>query len=99
MGCALWGQGRQKVAPATWVDMAGVTGDPREVGAQQAEQANGPAGSWAGSMPEPGGGERGGLARAWRRKSDFIQGKCARYVRSENVSFLIVQLQLRAVYF
>lgn len=62
MGCALWGQGRQKVAPATWVDMAGVTGDPREVGAQQAERANGPAGSWAAACPS----REEGSAAGWR---------------------------------
>lgn len=94
-GCALWGQGRQKMAPAAWVGMAGVTGHPREVRAQQAKPANPPAGSWVVGMPEPGGGQSSGLARTWQGERGFIQGKCARYRRLEKVSFLIDQLQLR----
>lgn len=66
------------MAPAARVDLAGVTGYLREVGAPQAKQAHWPAGSWVVSMPEPGGGESSGLARTWQRKSDSIQGKRAR---------------------
>ncbi|ELK07357.1 hypothetical protein PAL_GLEAN10012651 [Pteropus alecto] len=65
------------MAPAARVDLAGVTGYLREVGAPQAKLAHWPAGSWVVSMPEPGGGESSGLARTWQRKSDSIQGKCA----------------------